>query len=373
MIQAAEPSIPLADLAEEVREQWDDLSKAVLDVLRSGCFVLGPNVKGLEQEAAAYLGVKRCVGVASGTDALIIALRALGIGPGDEVIPTPFTFIATAEAVSRVGATPVFVDIEPDSFNIDPDRIEAALTPRTKAIVPVHLFGLACAIDAVLEIAARHGLKVLEDAAQAFGGTSKGRKLGSIGAAGAFSFFPSKNLGGWGDGGLISTNDDGVADAALVLRDHGSRRRYYHEVFGYNSRLDEVQAAFLRVKLPLIDRRNQARREAAARYDRLIAERAGGRIVAPPCPDPADHVYHQYTVRIPGGRRDQVRRRLSEAGIETAIYYPVPIHRQVIYDLPAGTCPNAEAAAAEVLSLPMWPGITAEQQERVVAVMCEAL
>ncbi len=373
MNESRQTPIPLADLAEEVREQWDELSRAVLDVLRSGCFVLGPNVKGLEQEAAAYLGVKRCVGVASGTDALIIALRAFGVGPGDEVITTPFTFIATAEAVSRVGATPVFVDIEPDTFNIDVNRVEAAITSRTKAIIPVHLFGLACEIDAVLEIAARHGLKVLEDAAQAFGGTSKGRKLGSIGDAGAFSFFPSKNLGGWGDGGLIATNDDGVAEAALVLRDHGSRRRYYHDVFGYNSRLDEVQAAFLRVKLPHIDRRNQARREAAARYDQLISERASGGVIPPPCPNPADHVYHQYTVRIPGGRRDRVRERLSQAGIETAIYYPVPIHRQVIYDLPAGTCPNAEAAAAEVLSLPMWPGITAEQQERVVETMFEAL
>ena len=372
MNESRQTPIPLADLAEEVREQWDELSRAVLDVLRSGCFVLGPNVEAFEREAAAYLGVRRCVGVASGTDALIIALRAFGVGPGDEVITTPFTFIATAESVSRVGATPVFVDIEADTFNIDVNRIEAAITPRTKAIIPVHLFGHACEIDAVMEIAARHGLKVLEDVAQAFGGVADGRKLGSIGHAGAFSFFPSKNLGGFGDGGLISTNDDEVADAALVLRDHGSRRRYYHEVFGYNSRLDEVQAAFLRVKLPRIDARNEARRRAAARYDQLIEARGSG-ILPPVWRRPADHVYHQYTVRIPGGRRDRVRQRLSEAGIESAIYYPVPIHRQVIYDLPAGTCPNAEAAAAEVLSLPMWPGITAEQQERVVEAMFAAL
>jgi dTDP-4-amino-4,6-dideoxygalactose transaminase len=245
--------IPVYDPLPEVEALWEELQAAALRVLRSGRYILGPEVEAFEEEVAAYLGVKHAIGANSGTDALVIALRALGVGPGDEVITTPFTFFATAEAISLVGATPVFVDIDPRTFNINPDLIPSAITPRTKAILPVHLYGLPAEMDPILEIARSHGLKVLEDCAQAFGATYKGKKVGTLGDAGAFSFFPTKNLGGFGDGGLIATNSDEVAERARMLRAHGSRRKYYNEAIGYNSRLDALQAALLRVKLPRVD------------------------------------------------------------------------------------------------------------------------
>lgn len=352
--------IPVYDPLPEVEALWPELEEAFRRVMRSGQYILGPEVEAFEQEVAAYLGVKYAIGVNSGTDALVIALRALGVGPGDEVITTPFTFFATAEAISAVGATPVFVDIDPKTFNINPDLIAPAITPRTKAILPVHLYGLPADMDPILEIARSHGLKVLEDCAQAFGATYKGRKVGTLGDAGAFSFFPTKNLGGYGDGGLIATNSDEVAEMARMLRAHGSRRKYHNEMIGYNSRLDALQAAFLRVKLKHVDTFNARRREVAARYNDLLQGVPG--LVLPPLTE--GHVFHQYTVRIPAGR-DRVAEELASKGIGTMVYYPVPLHRLPVYGYPEGTFPEAEQAAQEVLSLPMWAGLDPESQGRV--------
>ncbi len=348
---SADIRIPIYDPRPEVEALWDELHEAIDRVLRSGRFILGPEVEAFEQEVAEYLGARYAVGVNSGTDALVIALRALGIGPGDEVITTPFTFFATAEAISMVGAEPVFVDIDPATYNLDPSLIPQAITPRTKAILPVHLYGHAADMDPILEMAQEHGLKVIEDVAQAFGGEYKGRKLGSLGDAGAFSFFPTKNLGGFGDGGLIATNAPQVAEMARMLRAHGARKKYHNEMLGYNSRLDALQAAMLRVKLRHIDEWNERRRAVAARYNEALASVEG---LAPPTEaDYAYHVYHQYTVRVKHGRRDALRQHLAEAGIGTMVYYPVPVHRLPVYDWPEGSLPQAEAAAEEVVALPM--------------------
>jgi dTDP-4-amino-4,6-dideoxygalactose transaminase len=345
--------IPVYDPLPEVEFLWPELEEAFRRVMRSGQYILGPEVEGLEREVAAYLGVKHAVGVNSGTDALVIALRALGVGPGDEVITTPFTFFATAEAISLVGATPVFVDIDPRTFNINPDLIPSAITPRTRAILPVHLYGLPAEMDLILEIAHSHGLKVLEDCAQAFGATYKGKKVGTLGDAGAFSFFPTKNLGGFGDGGLIVTNSDEVAERARMLRAHGSRRKYYNEAVGYNSRLDALQAAFLRVKLRHVDGWNEARRQVASRYNELLAGLPG--LVLPEVSP--GHVFHQYTVRVLGGR-DRVAEALAREGVGTMVYYPVPLHRLPVYAHMGAALSEAERAAREVLSLPMGPFLT---------------
>ncbi|MEW6663394.1 MAG: DegT/DnrJ/EryC1/StrS family aminotransferase [Bacillota bacterium] len=363
--------IPVLDLKPEIEFLWDDLMSAIQGVLKSGQFIMGPNVKAFEEEAAAYLGVKHAVGVNSGTDALVIGLRAAGIGPGDEVITTPFTFFATAEAVSLVGATPVFVDIDPKTFNIDPNLIEPAITPRTRAILPVHLYGQAADMDPIMELAAKHNLKVIEDTAQAFGGEYKGKKLGTIGDVGCFSFFPSKNLGAYGDGGLIATNDDQIAETARMLRVHGSRKKYYNETIGYNSRLDELQAAILRVKLPHIDAWNDARRQAARRYNDLLKDVPS---IFIPYEDPnTKHVYHQYTIRVLDGKRGVVQQRLADQGIGTMVYYPVPVHKLPVYAESNFSLPAAENAAAEVLSLPIWPDIPHEIQVCVVQALAGAL
>lgn len=353
-------NIPMVDLAAETREMGDEIKTAIAEVLASGRFILGPNVAALEQEVAAYLGVRHAVALASGTDALHLALRAAGIGSGDEVITTPFTFIATAEACSYIGAVPVFVDIEPGSFNIDPAKVAAALTRRTRAILPVHLYGQPADMDALLDIAQRHRLKVIEDCAQSFGARHRGRQTGTLGDAGCFSFYPSKNLGAYGDGGMTVTNDDELAATLRVLRDHGSRVRYHHSVIGYNSRLDEIQAAILRVKLRRIDELNRRRREAARHYTRRLA---GSPITPPVCADDAGHVFHQYTVLAE--RRDAVQKALTEAGIACAVYYPIPLHRQEVYAGNEQSLPQAEAAAARVLSLPMHPYLTAAAIDRV--------
>ena len=345
--------VPIYNPTPEIDALWDEIQAAVQRVLKSGRFILGPEVEAFEREVAEYLGVKHAIGVNSGTDALIIALRALGVGPGDEVITTPFTFFATAEAISLVGAKPVFVDIDPKTFNINPELIPPAITPQTKAILPVHLYGQAADMDPILALAKEHGLKVLEDVAQAFGGEYRGRKLGTLGDAGAFSFFPTKNLGAYGDGGLVATNNDQVAELARMLRAHGARKKYHNEVLGYNSRLDAIQAAILRVKLPRIDAWNEARRRVAETYNELLRDIPG---VQTPYEAPyAKHVYHQYTLRITGGRRDKVRTKLAEAGIGTMVYYPIPVHQLPVYGYPAGSFPEAERAAQEVLSLPIWP------------------
>lgn len=345
----------MLDLGQQTRELWPEISQAIEKVINRGQFILGPEIKAFEEEAAAYLGAKYAVGVNSGTDALVIALRSLEVGPGDEVITTPFTFFATAEAISQVGATPVFVDIEPDTFNINPDLIEKAITPRTRAIIPVHLFGQAADMDRIMTIADEHGLKVIEDTAQAFGGEWKGRKLGTIGDMGCYSFFPTKNLSCFGDGGLIVTDNPELAEKARILRAHGSRRKYHNEILGYNSRLDEIQAAVLRVKLPHIDRWNRQRREAAESYRSYLSGING--IELPKEKIPNTHVYHQFTIRVKDGLRDRLKDRLEEQGIATMVYYPAPVHKLPVYNLTV-EMPEAEKASREVLSLPLWPEIS---------------
>lgn len=359
------PPIPMLDLTPEIDELWDELQAAAARVFRSGRFILGPEVQAFEREVADYLGVKHAIGVNSGTDALTIALRSLGVGPGDEVITTPFTFVATAEAICTAGATPVFVDIDPDTFNIAAELVEPAVTERTRAILPVHLFGLAADMDAILDVAKQHGLRVIEDTAQAFGGRYRGRMLGTLGDAGAFSFFPSKNLGALGDGGLIATNHDDLAEQARMLRAHGSRRKYHNELVGFNSRLDELQAAILRIKLPYVDRWNENRRRVAALYQAALRDVDWLRL--PVEPAAARHVYHQYTVRIARGKRDALRDALHASGISSAVYYPAPVDRLPAYArFATGSSPVADLASREVLSLPIGPMFTHAQVSRVV-------
>lgn len=363
----ARPTIPVCDLQPNIEAHFDEYMEAFASVLRSGQFIMGPNVRAFEEEVAAYHGVKHAIGVNSGTDALYISLRALGIGPRDEVITTPFTFFATAEAVSLVGGTPVFVDIDPVTYNIDPNLIEAAITPRTKAIMPVHLYGQGADMDPIMALAEKHSLKIVEDVAQAMGGRYKGRLLGTIGDAGAFSFFPTKTLGGFGDGGMITTNDDKVAEMARMLRTHGSKRKYYNEVIGYNSRLDELQAAILRIKLRDLDKANEQRRAAGARYRELLDDVAG---IELPIESPdAYHVYHQYTIRVKDRSRDELQEALASEGVSTMVYYPVPVHRLPVYEANAPVLPHSEAAAGQVLSLPMWAGLDADTQEQVATAL----
>ena len=363
--------IPILDLKPEIDNLWGELTEAIHGVLRSGQFIMGPNVKAFEKEVAEYLGVRHAIGVNSGTDALVLGLRAVGVCPGDEVITTPFTFFATGEAISQLGATPVFVDINPQTFNLDVEKIEEHITPKTKAILPVHLYGQAADMDAILALANQYDLKVVEDVAQAFGGEYMGKKVGTIGDVGAFSFFPSKNLGTYGDGGLIATNDDRIAEQAQMLRVHGARKKYYNEIIGYNSRLDELHAAILRVKLPHIDEWNEGRRRVAKHYNELLQGLSG--IIVPYEATGGKHVYHQYTVRVLDGKRGEVQKRLADAGIGTMVYYPIPVHKLPVYESLGLSLPIAEEVATEVLSLPIWPGITQEVQAKVVESLKEAL
>lgn len=348
--------IPILDLKPQVELLWPQFQAALERVIKSGNYILGPEVQAFELEAGAYLGTKHAIGLNSGTDALYIALRALGIGPGDEVITTPFTFFATAEAISHVGATPVFVDIDEESFNIDPEKIEPAISSRTKAIIPVHLFGRPCRMDRLMDVAKKYGLKVVEDCAQSFGAAWNGVKTGNIGEFGCFSFFPTKNLSTFGDGGLLITNDDNLASEARMLRAHGSRKKYHNEAFGYNSRLDELHAALLRVKLPYIDKWNAERCEVAEKYTALLNKMEA--VILPRVVD--GHVFHQFTVRVKGGRRDVLQAKFFEMGIQTAIYYPIPVHRLPVYQTAYSMTdfPVAEAASQEVLSLPIWPELS---------------
>ncbi|MDX2004286.1 MAG: DegT/DnrJ/EryC1/StrS family aminotransferase [Meiothermus sp.] len=352
------PRIPILDLSPEVDELWEELNAAIQRVLRSGEFIMGQDVKALEGELAQFLGVQHAVGLNSGTDALFIGLRAMGVGEGDEVITTPFTFFATAEAISLIGATPVFVDVDPATFNLDPELIEAAITPRTKAIIPVHLYGSPANMGRIMEIAQKHGLKVLEDCAQSFGATYQGQHTGTIGEVGAFSFFPSKNLGAYGDGGLMTTGDDQIAETARMLRAHGSRKKYHNELIGYNSRLDTLQAAILRVKLPHLARNNLGRRAVAERYNALLSGVEG--LITPTALE--GHVFHQYTLRVLDGKRDLLQRKLEEAGISTMIYYPIPVHKLPVYAHLSQSFPVSEQLATEALSLPIWPSLGAEEQ-----------
>jgi len=363
--------VPVLDLSAEIASLWDEINLAIQEVLRSGQFVMGPAVRAFEQEIATYLGVRHAFGVNSGTDGLVIALRALGIGPGDEVITTPFTFFATAEAISQVGAQPVFVDIDSQTFNLDPNLIEEAITSRSKAVLPVHIFGQAADMDSILQIAEKYCLKVVEDVAQALGANYRGKRVGTFGDVAAFSFFPSKTLGAYGDGGLVATNDDTVAEMVRMLRVHGARRKYYNEMVGYNSRLDTVQAAILRVKLPHVDEWGHARENAARIYDSLLGDVSG--IAIPYKSHEVRHVYHQYSIRVSGGRRDKVQQHLSTAGIDTMVYYPVPVHRLPVYSDLHYHLPVAEKVAGEILSLPIWPQISRITQERVAQALCQAL
>jgi dTDP-4-amino-4,6-dideoxygalactose transaminase len=359
--------IPMVDLQRQYQQLKPDLDAAVQDVLNQSQFILGPNVTALEKEIAAYHGSAFAIGVASGTDALLLALRACGIGPGDEVITTPFTFIATAEVVALLGAVPVFVDIEPDTFNIDPEKIEQKITAKTRAIIPVHLFGHPAAMTAIMGLAEKYKLKIIEDCAQAFGAEHHGKKVGAFGDCGCFSFFPSKNLAGYGDGGMIVTNDEHMANKIRMLRNHGSTVRYHHSLIGYNSRLDEIQAAIIRVKFRYIDSFNTSRRANAEIYRTLLhasgmalpTERLGCR-----------HVYHQFTIR--SARRDRIMVALQENGIASAVYYPVPLHRQEAFaggDAAGERLACAEACADEVLSIPMFPELSQDE----IRIICDVV
>ncbi|MFC6618747.1 DegT/DnrJ/EryC1/StrS family aminotransferase [Deinococcus radiophilus] len=316
---------------------------------------------------AEYLGVKHAIGVNSGTDALVIALRALDIGPGDEVITTPFTFFATAESISMVGAKPVFVDIDLNTLNMDVGGIEAAITGRTKAIMPVHLYGRPVDMGRVMALAEQHGLKVVEDCAQSFGARWQGQQTGTVGHMGAYSFFPSKNLGAYGDGGLIATDDDALADTARMLRVHGSRKKYHNETVGYNSRLDTMQAAILRVKLPHMDRANAHRRAVAERYNAAFADMSG--LVTPEAVE--GHSFHQYTLRVLDGRRDELQAALAEQGIGTMIYYPIPQDQLPIYKGQYPNYPHSEQAAQQALSLPMGHKLSEADQAEVIRAVRE--
>jgi dTDP-4-amino-4,6-dideoxygalactose transaminase len=394
-------NVPPFSLHEQLRELGEDLDQAVLEVLRSGQYIGGPVVRGFEEAFAAACGVSHAVGCNSGTDALTLALRALGVGPGDEVITSAFSFFATAEAISAVGATPVFVDVDPATFLIDLERIEAAITPATRVLLPVHLFGRPVDMGRIMTLATRHGLKVVEDCAQATGASWAGRPVGSWGDLGCFSFFPTKNLGGAGDGGAVVCRDPDLAQAVRELAVHGMPRRYLHTALGYNSRLDALQAAVLAVKLPHLGRWIERRRTIASRYLRQLADLPG---LSLPVAGPAGHSWNQFVVRIPlcpvgrgacsaaapcvassdsaayglpeGACRDWLQRQLQDAGISTIIYYPIPIHRQPAYDhlgYGPGSLPVTERLCSEVLSLPIFPELGEMQQQRVVDVIRRVL
>ncbi len=367
--QAPAPSFDFLDLRAQYATIREEVLAAVTRVLESQYFILGPEVKQFEDEIAARLGARFAVGCASGTDALILALMAAGIGPGDEVITTPFSFVATAGSIDFVGAKPVFVDIDPITFNVDPAKIAAAITTQTRAIMPVHLFGLPADLDPILEIARANKLLVVEDAAQAIGARYNNRLVGTIGDFGCFSFFPSKNLGGAGDGGLITTNDPAMAERLLMIRVHGSKKKYFHDIPGTNSRLDALQAAVLRVKLRHLDQWEAGRRNRADRYRKLFEEKQLSASVShPPVPSTKfHHVYNQFTVRTK--LRDPLKESLRWAGVPSEIYYPLCLHLQGAFkDLgyKAGDFPASEAASHEVFSLPVYPELSDPNQDRVV-------
>jgi dTDP-4-amino-4,6-dideoxygalactose transaminase len=367
--------VPLLDLQGQYRPLREQLLAAIARVCDSQRFIGGPEVESFEREMAEYLGVAHAVGLSSGTDALLVSLMALGIGPGDEVITPTFSFFATAGAVSRVGATPKLVDIDPLTCNIDVRAAIAAITVRTRAIVPVHLYGQCASMDPLLDAAGARGIPVIEDAAQAIGAAYKGRQAGSMGKAGCFSFFPSKNLGAFGDAGLLTTQDEALAHEVRLLRNHGAEPKYFHKRIGGNFRLDALQAAVLRVKLPHLEGWTARRRENADRYDRLFRESPAASRVTLPARDPdCRHIFNQYVVRVQA--RDAVRARLDAAGIGSEIYYPVPFHLQECFaplGYRQGDFPAAEAAAAETLALPVYSEITEAQQREVVSAVADAV
>lgn len=360
-------AIPLVDLAAAYRRLQPEIDAAVARVLAGGWYILGPEVRAFEAEFAAYLGVAHTVGVASGTDAVLLALRALGVGPGDEVITVAHTAVATVSAIELSGATPRFVDIDPETYTLDPARLPEAITPRTRAVIPVHLYGRPAEMDSVLAIARAHNLVIIEDCAQAHGARYHGQMVGSLGDAAAFSFYPTKNLGALGDGGAVATNRPEIAERLLLLRQYGWRERYVSDVSGYNSRLDELQAAVLRVRLRHLDEENEARRRLAARYD---ASLAGLPVTLPVARRDDCPVYHLYVIRA--AARDGLAAHLRDRTIGTGVHYPVPVHLQPAYahlGYGPGSLPNTEAAAQSVLSLPMYPDLP----ENAVALVGEAL
>lgn len=363
--------VPLLDLKRQHEELRDELREAVGRVLDSQQFILGEDVRRLEEELAVYTRARHAVGCGSGSDALLLALLALDVGRDDEVVTTPFTFFATAGAIARTGARPVFADIEPRTYNVDPTRVEEVLTERTRAIMPVHLYGQCAETEALVRVCEARGLPVIEDAAQAIGAEDvAGRRAGSIGAIGCFSFYPTKNLGAAGEAGLVTTNDDTLAERLRRLRVHGGATEYHHEEVGFNSRLDTLQAAVLRVKLPHLDAWSDARRERAESYTRMLSEAGLEEFVTPPYVHTgARHIFHQYVIRVHDGRRDALLEHLKTNGVGTKIYYPVPLHLQPCFaylGYKEGDFPESERAARETLALPMYPELTREQQEYVV-------
>lgn len=367
--------VPLVELVRQYQEIRGDIDSGIRSVLEKGVFILGENVTGFEEEAAVYCGAKYAVGVANGTDALELSLKAMGIGAGDEVITTPFTFIATTEAVCVNGARPVLVDIEADTYNIDPALIEKKITQKTKAVIPVHLFGHPCDMDAIMAIAERHGLKVIEDCAQAIGAEFGSRRVGGFGDIGCFSFFPSKNLGCYGDGGMVITNDKALADKIRMLRVHGQADKYRHQIEGRNSRLDELQAAILRVKIKHIDRWNDARRRNARLYNDIFKDlRLDSKLETPIERKHCKHVYNIYNVRTKN--RDGLKDFLASRQVATAVYYPIPLHLQKVYEslgYKKGDFPVSERACLEVLALPVFPELKEEEIKFVLNAISDFL
>jgi dTDP-4-amino-4,6-dideoxygalactose transaminase len=357
-------NVAFLDLKRQYASIKEEMDQAIANVMSHARFIMGPEVKAFEEKVAEYCGVKSAVGVASGTDALLLSLRACGVGPGDEVITTGFSFFATAGVITRLGATPVYVDIDPETYNIDPARIEEKITSKTKAMMPVHLYGQCADMDPINKIAEKHNLKVVEDAAQAIGSKYKGKKAGSLGHFGCFSFFPSKNLGAAGDGGMVVTNDEKMTELLRMLRVHGAKPKYYHSIVGYNSRLDTLQAAILSVKLKYLDGWTEKRREHAEVYNQTFK---GTGIVTPKEEDFNYHIYHQYTIAVKS--RDGLREVLKEKQIGHDVYYPVPLHLQECYKhlgYKEGDLPVTDQKSREVISIPIYPELTAEEQNYVI-------
>jgi dTDP-4-amino-4,6-dideoxygalactose transaminase len=368
---ASPQPVPLFDSKIQYRGLKPHLTEACQRVLESGIAIGGQEVAEFEKEFAAYCGSACAVACASGTDALLLSLKCLDIGPGDEVISTPFTFFATAGSIVRLGAKPVFVDIEPDTYNIDSKQIESKITGRTKAIMPVHLYGQCCDMEPMWRIAEKHNISIIEDAAQSTGSEYQGKRCGTLGALSCFSFYPTKNLGTYGDGGMVTTNDPEWAKKLYCLRNHGMYQRYYHEELGWNSRLDAIQAAMMRVKLPYVDRWNDARRAIASRYNVLIEEKGLSQFLTRPAVKRfGKHTFNQYVVRVADGQRDALRKHLTECHVGTEIYYPWPLHLQNVFKNlghKPGDFPVTEKACAEVLALPVFPELIMEQQRQVIS------
>jgi dTDP-4-amino-4,6-dideoxygalactose transaminase len=364
--------VPLLDLKAQYASIRDEVQGALAEVFESQQFILGPQLRALEGEIAAYVGTRFAIGVGSGTDALLLTLRAFGVGPGDEVIVPAFTFFATAECVSLLGATPVFADVQPDTFTLDPGDTAAKITERTRAIIPVHLYGQSADMDPIRELAGERPLHIIEDNAQALGATYHRRRTGSLADAGCISFYPTKNLGGWGDGGMVVTDSEPLAQRLHSLRDHGTSSKYLSQEIGWNTRLDEIQAAVLRVKLRHLGHWNRQRARNAAAYDKLLAPLPG--VTTPKLGGWGEHVFHQYTVRVP--QRDAVAKALAAQGITTGVYYPVPLHLQPAYascGYKAGDLLESEQASAEVLSLPVYPELSERHLEYVAEAISEVL